>query len=316
MPELPEVETIRKGLSPRVRGRSIRDLVVGSREAQRRILKIDAQHLARTICGQTIRGVTRRGKFLVFELDRHHLIFHLGMTGQLTLRDPARVDSHRFLRHPQTGLQRALQHAPDKHTHLQIILEGGTALLFRDIRQFGRVFLIGKRDDSLSRFFAHLGLEPFSPEYQLDAFLQKLRGRKLRVKSLLLDQRFVAGVGNIYADEALFEAGLHPARRVRSLRRLEKKKLFEVIPRVLSRGIVFGGTTLRNYVNSNGEEGNHQEELKVYGRKGQPCCRCGCRVERVVISQRSSHYCPTCQPRKGRKGIRSQTQSAPSSDHA
>ena len=298
MPELPEVETIRQGLSPRVIGRSICDFLVGRREAVRRILKIEAEYMARKICGQTVRDLTRRGKFLVFELDRHHLIMHLGMTGQLTFRDPARVDSRRFLRHPLTGLERASQHAPDKHTHLQFIFEDETALLFRDIRQFGKVFLVTKQEDVLSRFFAGLGLEPFTSDYHLEAFLNKLRPRKLRLKSLLLDQSFVAGVGNIYADEALFEAGLHPARRVGSLRLLEKKKLFEAIPCVLERGIFFGGTTLRDYVNSDGEEGSHQEELRIYGRADRPCYRCGSPVERVVISQRGSHFCPYCQPRR------------------
>ena len=305
MPELPEVETIRRGLSPRVIGRSICDLVMGRREAVRRILQIDAQYLAREIRGQTVRDLSRRGKFLVFELDRHHLIIHLGMTGQLTFRDPAKADSRRFLRHPLTGLERASQHAPDKHTHLQFIFGEETALLFRDIRQFGKVFLVGKQEDVLSRFFADLGVEPLTSSYRLEVFLHKLRRRKLRLKSLLLDQSFVAGVGNIYADEALFEAGLHPERRVGSLRRLEKEKLFEAIPRVLERGIVFGGTTLRDYVNSDGEKGSHQEELRIYGRADRPCYRCGSTVERVVISQRGSHFCPDCQPRRPRSNARS-----------
>ncbi len=305
MPELPEVETIRRGLSPRVIGRSICDLVMGRREAVRRILQIDAQYLAREIRGQTVRDLSRRGKFLVFELDRHHLIIHLGMTGQLTFRDPAKADSRRFLRHPLTGLERASQHAPDKHTHLQFIFGEETALLFRDIRQFGKVFLVGKQEDVLSRFFAGLGVEPLTSSYRLEVFLHKLRRRKLRLKSLLLDQSFVAGVGNIYADEALFEAGLHPERRVGSLRRLEKEKLFEAIPRVLERGIVFGGTTLRDYVNSDGEKGSHQEELRIYGRADRPCYRCGSTVERVVISQRGSHFCPDCQPRRPRSNARS-----------
>lgn len=301
MPELPEVETIRSGLAPRVVGCCISDVVMGQRAAQRRILKVKPRHFVREIKGQTIRDLTRRGKFLVFELDRHYLILHLGMTGQLTIRDPGRNDSRRFLRHPVTGLQRAVQHAPDRHTHVQIRFEEGSSLLFRDIRQFGKVFLLRRKGALLASFFARLGLEPFTSEYNLEAFLRKLQNRKLRLKSLLLDQRFVAGIGNIYADEALFEAGLHPARTVRSLRRLEKEQLFEAIPRVLQRGIVFGGTTLRDYVNSEGEEGTHQEQLNVYGRAGQPCYRCECPVDRIVISQRSTHCCPACQPRGGRR---------------
>lgn len=296
MPELPEVETIRRSLQPRVPGLSIEEVLFGHRDAQRRILRIGARRLARELRGQTVHDLGRRGKFLVFELDRHHLIFHLGMTGQLTFRDPDREDAQRFTRHPVTGLQRARQHAPDRHTHLQIVFHNGAALLYRDIRQFGKVFLLRKGADELKKFFSRLGLEPFSPGYKLEAFLERFSNRKLRVKSLLLDQRFVAGVGNIYADEALFEAGIHPARKVRSLRRQEKERLFRAIRLVLKRGIHFGGTTLRDFINSNGEEGHHQEELRVYGRAGEPCLTCGATIERIIVSQRSTHFCPRCQP--------------------
>lgn len=294
MPELPEVETIRRGLRPRVVGRTICEVCVG----QRRILRVPARRLAQIICGQKIQALDRRGKFLVFELDDHCLILHLGMTGQLTLRDPARTDRVRFIRHPVTGLQRIVQHAPDRHTHLQILFENGTALLFRDIRQFGRVSLIKRKAGALADFFAGLGLEPFTPSYTLEAFLEKFRHRKLKIKSLLLDQSFVAGVGNIYADEALFEAGIHPARSVRSLRRWEKERLFEAIGKVLLRGISFGGTSLRDYVNSEGEQGSHQEELRVYGRRGQYCLCCASEISRTVINQRGTHFCPRCQPRR------------------
>lgn len=295
MPELPEVETIRRGLSSRVVGQIISGVRVGAR----RILKVPAQRLVRAVRGQVIRGLDRRGKFLIFELDRHYCVLHLGMTGQLTVREPEQRDASRFFRHPITGLERARQHAPDHHTHLQLFFESGRALLFRDVRQFGKVFLLDKKPATRIRFFAHLGLEPLSPEYTLQSFLQKFGNRKLRIKSLLLDQSFVAGVGNIYADEALFEAGIHPRRTVRSLRRWEKEQLFEAIPAVLQRGITWGGTTLRDFVNSDGEAGNHQEELKVYGRTGQPCLRCGCPIQRVVISQRGTHFCPGCQSRRG-----------------
>ena len=298
MPELPEVETILRGLKPRVLELSIRDVVIGDR----RILQIRADRLKRAIRSQTIRGVSRRGKYLVFELDRHHLIFHFGMTGQLTYRDPEQEDSKGFARHPVTGLQSARQHPPDRHTHLHILLNEGKALLYRDIRKFGRVFLVAKKnqENSLAVFFKDLGLEPFTAEYSIQAFLEGFRNRKLRLKSLLLDQGFVAGIGNIYADEALFEARLHPARTILSLRRKEKARLFEAIPKVLEQGISFRGTSFRNYVNSDGEPGSYQEALQVYGRHGKACRRCGGVIQRIVISQRGTHFCPSCQPRSGR----------------
>ena len=176
-------------------------------------------------------------------------------------------------------------------------------MLFRDIRKFGRIYLLSRTNDELAGFFrAHrLGLEPFTAEYNLKAFLARFRNRKLRVKSLLLNQSFVAGVGNIYADEALFEAGIHPARRVSSLRKAEKERLFFALPTVLQRGIESGGTTFRDFVNSDGERGNNQEKLLVYGRENRRCLRCGTPVKKVVISQRGTHFCPTCQPLKRRR---------------
>lgn len=301
MPELPEVETIRRGLLSRVMGRSI----AGVSAEHTRILQLDPNQLVRQMSGQTIRGLNRRGKFLIFELDRHYCIFHLGMTGQLTVRDPGRKDSRQFCRHPTTGLERARQHAPDRHTHLQFLLDNGSWLLLRDIRKFGKVFLIRKEGHGLSVFFRRLGLEPFTSDYNLEAFLRRLSDRKLRVKSLLLDQGFVAGLGNIYADEALHEAGIHPTRLVKSLLSVERKRLFQAIPYVLQRGITHGGTSLRDYVNSEGERGTHQEQLRVYGRSGEHCYRCGSTIEKTVISQRGTHFCPTCQPTKvGRKRSR------------
>ena len=303
MPELPEVETIRRGLEPQVVGRT----VAGVRVGDRKVLQIKATRLIRNIRGQTIQDLSRRGKFLIFELDRHHFVFHLGMTGQLTFRDPNRSDSRGFARHPLTGLQRTRQHAPDRHTHLQIQLQQGGAILFRDVRKFGRIFLIEKAENALHVFFQRLGLEPFSAAYNLQAFLDGFRNRKLRINSLLLDQRFVAGLGNIYADEVLFRAGIHPARTVPSLRRWEKEILFKAIPEVLKEGIESGGTSFRDYVKSDGEAGNHQENLRVYGREGESCHRCGTMIQRVVIGQRGTRFCSTCQPRRPHQSTTART---------
>jgi formamidopyrimidine-DNA glycosylase len=151
----------------------------------------------------------------------------------------------------------------------------------------------------LDEFFEHLGLEPFTSTYELQAFLTLMKGRETRIKTLLLNQSFVAGVGNIYADEALFESGIHPARRVNRLRVYEKKSLFEAIPRVLERGIRFGGTTVRDFINSEGTSGDHQQKLNVYGREGRPCRFCESALRKIVVSQRGTHFCPICQPRSG-----------------
>ncbi|MEE2839445.1 MAG: bifunctional DNA-formamidopyrimidine glycosylase/DNA-(apurinic or apyrimidinic site) lyase [Acidobacteriota bacterium] len=296
MPELPEVETIRRGLEPHAVDQTVVDLTA----VDCKIFKVQPARLLEHLPGQKIHELDRRGKFLIAGLDRHYLLFHFGMTGQLTFRHPDRPDSEGFHRHPVTGLQRTLQHAPDRHTHLQIHLEEGGTLLFRDIRKFGKVFLLEKGRNVLAEFFAGMGLEPFSPSYHLAAFLEGFRNRKVRIKSLLLDQHFVAGIGNIYADEALFRAGIHPARKVQSLRRWEKESLFEAIPEVLKEGIEHGGTSLRDYVQSDGQMGSHQENLRVYGQKGEPCYQCETPIQKIVMSQRGTHFCSTCQPRSGR----------------
>ncbi len=296
MPELPEVETIRRGLEPHLIGLTLQSLTV----TDQKVLDLSARDgkLA-GLEGQRIETVTRRGKYLVIALERHYLIIHLGMTGQLTLRDPRLPDAKSFER-TVTGLEWSEQHAPDRHTHVHILLGDGRQLLFRDIRKFGRVYVLQRVSNELLAFFEthHLGLEPFTPDYHLESFLAGFKNRTLRLKSLLLNQAFVAGVGNIYADEALFEAGLHPARKAPSLRRAEKERLFLAIQTVLERGIEFGGTSFRDFVNSEGEKGTNQEKLYVYGREGEPCLKCGTPIVKTVISQRGTHFCPSCQLRR------------------
>jgi len=294
MPELPEVETIRRGLMPRLIGQQIAHIETTSA----RIFQTSTAEMASRLPGQAVHVLTRRGKFLLFHLDRDVLIIHLGMTGQLTLRNPDQPDSPRFLRQPVTGLQRVRQHPADRHTHFQVFLLDGRTLMLRDPRMFGKVILVPRGGDAVERLFQGMGPEPLSEEYTLEWFLTAIRKRsRVKIKALLLDQGFVAGLGNIYADEALFEAGVHPAKRVRYLRRAEKVRIFEAIPSVLKKGIQFGGTSLRDYINSDGEVGTNQDELMVYGREGEPCPRCGTRISRIVIAQRSTHFCPSCQRR-------------------
>ena len=297
MPELPEVETIRQGLLGRIEG-----VKVAALESHPcRVFQVSRDSLTDALVGHQFRRLERLGKFLIFGLDAHVLVIHLGMTGQLTLRDPRRHDSPDFFRHPTTGLQRVRQHPPDRHTHLQIHFEDGRSLLYRDMRTFGKVYLLTPREAARDRFFARVGLEPFSDEYTLDSFLVGFGERKLRIKSLLLDQKFVAGVGNIYADEALFACGIHPCRRAHRLGRFEKEWLFQSVKGVLEKGLHFGGTSLRDYIDSDGQRGTHQEELMAYGREGKPCRVCGSGICKIVVSQRGTHFCAACQPRAGQK---------------
>lgn len=292
MPELPEVETIRRGLESAVLGARIEDVV----QKPCRVFRCTSEELF-GIRGQHLQRLLRRGKYLIAELENSYVVFHLGMTGQLTVRDPAREDASRFIRHETTGLQRAHQHAPDRHTHLEILLGDGREILYRDIRMFGKIHVLARNAGVLESFLGHLGLEPFSSEYTLEAFLEKFRNRKVRVKPFLLDQSVVAGVGNIYADEALFLAGIHPMRPVRGLRKYEKVRLFETILKTLEAGIQFGGTSMSDFVNSEGRQGSNQEKLNVYARDGQPCTICATPIQKIVVSQRGTHFCPGCQPR-------------------
>ena len=294
MPELPEVETVRRGLEAQIRGRSIG----GAAVAANRVFQVDPQWLRRQIVGQKVVALDRRGKYLVIELDDWYWIVHLGMTGQLTVK---RKDASGAVSDRGPDRFPDISAALDRHTPLALRFTTGEVMTFRDVRKFGRVFLIAKKQGALTDLFGSLGLEPFGSSYRLEEFLKKLRGRKTRIKSMLLNQGFVAGVGNIYADEALFEAGLHPARTVRSLRRAEKEALFRAIPEVLERGMLYGGTTLRDYVGSDGEPGQNQNGLRVYGRGERGCYRCGTVIQKMVISQRGTHYCPSCQPRSRKK---------------
>jgi formamidopyrimidine-DNA glycosylase len=295
MPELPEVETIRQGLLQKVIGRTISQAVV-------RLPKIlvcpEVKQFNKALAGQTILDIQRRGKHLILHTEACRLLIHLGMTGQLTYRDQSLPDDLHFSITPHTGLQKANQHAVDRHTHVSLFFNDGNAVHYRDIRQFGKWRLYTVKEYDQTDFFSKLGLEPFGSIYRLAPFLQGFNGRSLRIKSLLLNQSFVAGIGNIYADESLFEARIHPERSSGTLTLAEKKRLFRAIPRVLVRGLENGGTTLQDFLNADGERGNNQDYLKVYGRTGEKCRRCRTVIERVVVSQRSSHFCPACQPHK------------------
>ncbi|HVN80790.1 MAG TPA: bifunctional DNA-formamidopyrimidine glycosylase/DNA-(apurinic or apyrimidinic site) lyase [Terriglobia bacterium] len=293
MPELPEVETIRRGLVEKVIGRTIERVEIRS---NRIVLYPKPNQLQEALRHQTIRQISRRGKFLVLDVGDYHLLIHLGMTGQLTYWAQSQEDDNLFFRHPRTGLQKARQHRVDKHTHISLYFTNGEALHYRDIRQFGRWRLYRPEELAMAPEFVKLGPEPFTADYTWKRFLEAFKGRKLRIKSLLLDQRFVAGVGNIYADEALFDSRIHPERKAESLSNDEKRRLFRAIPRVLKRGLKYGGTSFQDYINAEGLAGTNQERLHVYGREGEKCLRCKLSIQRIVVSQRSSHFCPHCQP--------------------
>jgi formamidopyrimidine-DNA glycosylase len=274
MPELPEVETTAQGLRERVLGRTI--VEVGSLDWPRMAPNATLAQLMTTAVGRTIVSVMRRGKYVIAGLSGEaFLLLHRKMSGNLVLR---RCDS-----------------AIEKHTHLTVTFDDGARLDFVDPRKFGRIYLFLGRD-SLDAFLdERLGPEPLEisrPDFE--ALLSRRRGR---LKSLLLDQTFLAGIGNLYADEILWTARLHPERPVDSLSTRERARLHQAIQDVLEAAIARRGTSFSDYVDATGEPGTNQDHLQVYGRAGQPCLRPLCRrtIERRVIAQRGTWLCPTCQ---------------------
>ncbi|MCU1454453.1 MAG: mutM [Acidimicrobiales bacterium] len=265
MPELPEVETVRLGLVPLVTGRRIVD--AGSHPSAKFASAPDA-------IGPTVTDVTRRGKYLLLELDdARHLVIHLGMTGQLRIRGP--------------------QHAGDPYVRAWWELDDGSVLELRDVRRFGRVAVVPVDDHRALPTLAGLGPDPFDEAFTPALLWSGLRASRLRVKTQLLQQRVVAGVGNIYADEALWLAQVNPAAR--TVTRAQAERLHAALREVLAAGIANGGTTLRDYRAVSGASGTNQHFLSCYGRAGEPCLRCGVELRRRVLDGRGTTWCPTCQ---------------------
>ncbi|NLF11853.1 MAG: bifunctional DNA-formamidopyrimidine glycosylase/DNA-(apurinic or apyrimidinic site) lyase [Anaerolineaceae bacterium] len=275
MPELPEVETVARGLREPLVGRTIVDVTLRWPRTLGWPKGKDAgEELRCRLVGRRVTSVGRRGKYVVIALDEGYLLIHLKMSGRLQV-----VPRHE---------------PPDKHVQALFDLDDGQQLRFRDVRKFGRVYLV----DQPERVTAGLGPEPLAEGLTLADFRRLLARRSGRLKSLLLNQSFLAGLGNIYADETLYRAGLHPLRSAASLAGEEQERLYRAVRAVLEEAIADQGTTLSDggYVDAGGQEGRHQERLAVYRRAGQPCLRCQSTIERLVIGGRSSHFCPRCQP--------------------
>jgi formamidopyrimidine-DNA glycosylase len=271
MPELPEVETVARGLAQRVAGDTIESVWIGRKPEP---LKSPARQIATTLEGSRIASVRRVGKHIVVDLQQGaqklsgQWVVHLGMTGSLVVTKPD---------------QEIL-----KHTHLIAKLASGRELRFVDPRRFGRLSV-----HRAENIFRAAGSEPLDVEFE--AFARLFRGRNTPIKSALLNQKLLSGVGNIYADEALFRAGVRPRRRAAKVTREELHKLYEALRQVLKEAITAGGSSVSDYVNADGDEGLFQFDHRVYGREGEACLACRTPIKRVVIAGRSAHYCPRCQ---------------------
>ena len=287
MPELPEVEVTRQRIEPLLVGRRIR--FARTTRASHLFLTPPAR-LRRGLAGRTVEELGRRGKYLLARLDGGgRLVLHLGMTGQLF---SSAAVSERLLPAAARVREARRPFRPDVHTHLRLGFDdGGPEVFFRDVRRFGKVLLLerGQSHPRLDR----LGADALEADGEV--LFRATRKRKAAIKSVLLNQSLIAGVGNIYADEVLFLAGLRPGRRAGLLTRRECRCLAESIRQVMRRSIEAGGSTISDYVAPDGSDGSYQLERKVYARDGEPCIACGSGVRRTVVAQRGTHYCPVCQ---------------------
>lgn len=271
MPELPEVETIKNDLRPLLVGRTIVEASVGWQGC---VDRPSVEEFGEQIAGRRIERVGRRGKFISLTLSGGKtLLVHLRMTGKLLICEAT---------------------APwEPHTRLALRLDDGQEVRFVNVRKFGRVYLVADPEEVLG----DLGPDPLDSTFGPERLWSLFRGRRRMIKPLLLDQRFIAGLGNIYADEALFRARLDPRRKADTLSAAELTRLHRAIRGVLVQGIADGGTSRSDYVRPNGAEGRHQEHLLAYGRAGELCLRCGTPIERIVVSGRGTFVCPRCQER-------------------
>jgi formamidopyrimidine-DNA glycosylase len=299
MPELPEVETVVRQLEPEVEGRRIERLEVLDARWSRPVLP---QRLGDAVSGARIERLGRRGKYILMGLDANRtLVMHLRMTGNLILREGEEMLD------PSEGrrLYESERSTEERHLRARFLLDDGRELWFTDPRRFGEAFLID--DDQLEARFANLGVEPFSAEFTTEALGEMAAGRTAPLKSFLLDQSGVAGIGNIYADEALFRAELHPLSPAGSMKPEHLEALRDGVVAALEAGIDAGGSSIDDYRDARGEKGTMQDEFLVHTREGEECLRCGGTIVRIVVGGRSTYFCPSCQVRLRRRPKRRRT---------
>ena len=288
MPELPEVETIRRGLELGISSQTINGVEVlweGS-------FPVPPDLIQQIVVGATINHLTRRAKVLIIELDNgYSILFHLKMTGQMVL---VKADGERFAGgHPTRSMRDGL---PDSSTKVIFSFATGDKLYFNDFRKFGWIKLMPTAEIATDLLVARLGPEPLSADFTVDGFRQQLmRHRRAPIKPTILDQSTVSGIGNIYADESLHLAKLHPMRLAGSLTPAESKRLYEAIKVIIALGIEHGGTSFTSYVNALGGKGDYLDHARVFRKDGGPCLVCGTIIEKMRVAGRGTHYCRVCQ---------------------
>lgn len=275
MPELPEVETVRRGLVSLVIGKPIRKVDV----LWPKIIEApEVDEFRNDLVGETIENISRRGKYLIFHFTHYDMVSHLRMEGKYEFFSEA------------TPL--------DKHSHVRFIFTDGSELIYNDVRKFGRMSLMRKDTGLLYKGIQQLGPEPTEENFDLVEFEKRLKKAHTMIKPLLLNQKIVAGLGNIYVDEVLWLSKIHPEQPANTLTSAEIEVLHQAIIAVITKAKEAGGTTIRTYLNALGEAGHFQQELNVYGQTGIPCPRCGTPIAKTKVAQRGTHYCQHCQQLK------------------
>lgn len=272
MPELPEVETVRRTLQQLIVGKRIERVTV---RLARIIQYPEPEPFCHALIGQTFREVGRRGKFLRFLLDDLSLVSHLRMEGRYGLYNSGE--------------------ALETHTHVIFHFDDATELRYKDVRQFGTMHLFPLGSELERPPLLKLGQEPLDLDFTLALFSKMMKNRSTKIKPLLLNQAYIVGIGNIYVDESLFRARIHPERIANSLTNVELKRLYRSIIDILTQAVEAGGSSIKSYVNGQGEMGMFQQQLLIYGRKQEPCSHCGRPIEKMVVAGRGTHYCPRCQ---------------------
>lgn len=276
MPELPEVETVRLTLKELVINERIKDITI----RWPKIIKApsDTEQFRHALIDQVILDIQRKGKFLIFELEDYALVSHLRMEGKYGV-------------YPNTE-------PIDKHTHVIFQFESGKALHYHDVRKFGTMHLYRKGEQYLTKPLSVLGPDPFESSYHIDQLFPKIKQSTRAIKNILLDQYVIAGLGNIYVDETLYRAKIHPLTKGKDLTRDQVNTILLEAKATIAEAVKQGGTTIRSYVNSQGQIGMFQQQLFAYGQTDKPCKRCGDTIIKIKVSNRGTHLCPSCQPFK------------------
>lgn len=298
MPELPEVETIRQDLRQKILNKKIVQLEI----LQNKAVDHEATNFVHALKSNEIREIDRRGKLMIFRLSKPFkpkakkkeitsVLVHLKMTGQLIYEK--KVSDHVEVIAGGHKITERDFDLPNKHTQIIFNFEDGGVLFFNDLRRFGYMKLA--TNDEVDKALSRFGIEPLTENFTYQNFVRAIGRRDVTIKVALMDQPKVAGIGNIYADEACFCAGILPTRRARSIKPEEMKKLFECIPKILDRSIRYRGTTFKDYMDTEGKKGNYTDFLKVYDHEGDKCSVCGTPIKKIKSNGRGTHYCPHCQ---------------------